>query len=74
MDLLQQVIERVRDWPEAKRNEAAELLLTLDEFGAEPIDVDDATLAAIDDALAGAQRGETVDPREVEAFFARFRS
>lgn len=67
------VIERMKDWPEERQAEAAELLLALDELGPEPVDVDDATLAAIDDALAQVQRGELADTKEVEAMFARYR-
>ncbi len=74
IDLLEKALERARDWSPARQAEAAELLLALDELGQEPITLTDDELAAIDEALAQVDRGETADPAEVEAVFARFRA
>lgn len=71
-DLMERALERVRRWPPERQEEAAQLLMALDDLGAEPLDVDDETLAAIDEALAEKERGEFADPKEVAAFFARF--
>ena len=73
MDLMDKALDRVRSWPDARQEEAAELLLALDALGDDPVDVDDETLAAIDEALAQSARGEFADARDVEAIFARYR-
>ena len=73
MDLMDKALDRVRSWPDARQEEAAELLLALDALGDDPVDVDDETLAAIDEALAQSARGEFADPRDVDAIYARFR-
>lgn len=69
-DLMERALERVRQWPKARQEEAAQLLMALDELGQEPLDVDDETLAAIDAALA---EPGFADSAEVAAAFARFR-
>ena len=72
-DLMQRALELVRKWPPERQEEAARLLMALDKRDAEPLDVDEETLKAIDEALAEKERGEYADPKLVEAFFARFR-
>ncbi len=72
-DLMDKALARVQTWPGERQNEAAELLLALDEMGPDPIDVDAGTLAAIDEGLADIAQGELADPAEVEAAFARRR-
>lgn len=75
MDVLEKALDRVRLWPEARRIEAAELLLALDELGPDAVVVDDdATLAAIDEALSQLERGERADNSEIEAIVARYRT
>ena len=73
MDLMHKALDRVRSWPDARQEEAAELLLALDALGDDPVEVDDETLAAIDEALAQSARGEFAVPRDVDVIFARFR-
>ena len=73
MDLMDKALDRVRSWADARQVEAAELLLALDALGDDPVEVDDETLAAIDEALAQSARGEFAVARDVEAIFARFR-
>lgn len=63
IDVLERVVERVRAWPPERQAEAAELLIALDE-----------EVAAIDEAMAQVERGDTADPAEVEALFARYRA
>ena len=72
-DLMDKALARVQTWPGQRQNEAAELLLALDEMGTEPIEVDAETLAAIDEGLADSGQSRLADPSEVEAVFARFR-
>ena len=73
MDLLDKTLDRLRDWPQSRRDDAAELLLALDELGQEPVPVDGDTLTAIDEAIAQIARGEKADKREVDALFSRYR-
>jgi hypothetical protein len=71
-DLLEQALQAVRQWPAERQNEAAKLLLALDSLG--PTYVGSAEeLAAIDEALAQADRGEFATDAEVAEAFARFR-
>jgi hypothetical protein len=72
-DLMDKALARVQAWPSARQNEAAELLLALDEMGTDPVDVDAETMAAIDEGLADIEAGRLADPADVEAVFARFR-
>ena len=71
--LMDKALARVETWPTEQQNEAAEMLLALDEIGQEDFDVDAETLAAIDEGLADIAKGNLADPAEVEAIFARFR-
>jgi hypothetical protein len=71
--LMDKALARVNAWPADRQNEVAELLLALDELGADPIDVDEGTLAAIDEGLADIDSGSLADPAEIEAVYARFR-
>jgi predicted transcriptional regulator len=72
-DLMDKALARVQTWPGPRQDDVAELLLALDAMGPEPIDVDAATLAAIDEGLADIAQGKLADPAAVEAVFARFR-
>ena len=69
-ELMERALERVRQWPPERQEEAARLLMALDKLGADPVDVDAETLAAIDEALA---EPGYADPAEVRATFARLR-
>jgi predicted transcriptional regulator len=70
--LLETAIERIRQWPDERQTEIAEMLLALD---ADDFDdkVDAETLAAIDNGLAQADRGEFADPADIDAIFTRYR-
>jgi hypothetical protein len=71
-DLMEKALAAVGNWPTDRQNEAAEMLLALDRLG-ETYLASDEELAAIDEALAQAARGEFATEAEVEATFARFR-
>jgi hypothetical protein len=71
--LMQQALEAVRDWPQDRQNEAAELLLALDRLGTTPYRATADELRAIDEALQQVARGERATPAQVEEAFARFR-
>jgi predicted transcriptional regulator len=72
--LMDKALARVQTWPGSRQDEAAELLLALDELGPDPLDVDAETLAAIDEGLADIVQGKLADPADVEAVFTRFRT
>jgi hypothetical protein len=65
-DLMEKALAAIGRW------EAAEMLLALDRLGEAYVASDD-ELAAVDEALAQAGRGEFATEAEVEAAFARFR-
>ena len=69
-DLMDKALARIQTWPSHRQNEAAELLLALDDMGAEPIEVDADTLAAIDEGVADLACGRLADPANVDAVFA----
>jgi MoCo/4Fe-4S cofactor protein with predicted Tat translocation signal len=69
---LEKALAAVSRWPRGRQDEAAELLLALDRLG-ETYWASEEELAAIDEALGQAARGEFASEAEVEAAFARFR-
>jgi hypothetical protein len=71
--LMEKALAAVRDWPQERQDEAAELLLALDRLGATPYRATDEELHAIDEALAQVQRGQRATATQVESAFARFR-
>lgn len=71
-DLMEKALAAIGRWPTERQDEAAEMLLALDRLGDTYVASDD-ELAAIDEALAQAARGEFAADHEVEAAFARFR-
>jgi hypothetical protein len=71
-DLMEKALAAIGRWPASRQNEAAEMLLALDRLGGTYTASPD-ELAAIDEAVAQAQRGEFATDAEVEAAFQRFR-
>jgi hypothetical protein len=71
-DLLEKALAAIGRWPASRQNEAAEMLLALDRLGTTYTASPD-ELAAVDEALTQAQRGEFASDAEVEAAFQRFR-
>jgi hypothetical protein len=71
-DLMEKALAAIGRWPIERQDEAAEMLLALDRPGESYLASDD-ELAAIDEALAQAGRGEFATQAEVEAAFAHFR-
>jgi hypothetical protein len=71
-DLLEKAVEAVRRLAPEAQDEIARAMLQLaeDEEEAEPIAPED--LAAVQEALAQADRGEFASDEEVEAAFRRF--
>lgn len=71
--LMEKALAAVGRWPAARQEEAAELLLALDRLGPSTYVASADELAAVDEALAEADRGEFATDAQIEAAFARFR-
>ena len=67
------VFERVRSWPEAEQEEAALLLLALEERRKGVYELSDEELADLDQADREIERGELVPDEEMKALFDRYR-
>lgn len=70
---MEKALEAVRGWPKDRQDEAARLLLALDQLGPAPYRASEEELRAIDEALEQAARGERAPAAEVEDALARFR-
>lgn len=70
---IEAVFERVRTWPEQRREDAARTLLILEEQGTESYELTDEDRAALEEAEAEIERGEFATEEEVQAVFAQFR-
>ena len=71
-DLMEKALAAVGRWPASRQDEAAEMLLALDRLGS-TYTASTEELAAIDEALAQAERGEFASDAEVAAAFQHFR-
>ena len=70
---LKDIIERVDSWPEEAQEEAAQLLLALEQEYAEPYELSDGELEAIDRGLRDAAEGRFATDEQVEKVFAKHR-
>ncbi|MDJ0447917.1 hypothetical protein [Methylocystis sp. JR02] len=71
--LLEKAIDKVRDLPAAEQNAMAMLILDAIEAGAHPAPLDAETIAALEEGLAQARRGEFASDEEVAALWTRQR-
>jgi len=69
--MLEEAIKKVRELPEADQDEAAEMLLSVASRSAQPVVLDDATRAAVEEGREQARRGEFVSEKDMAAFFRR---
>ncbi len=69
--LLEKAIDKVRDLPAAEQDALAMLILDAIEAGAQPAPPDAETIAALEESLAQAQRGEFASDEEVAALRKR---
>lgn len=69
--LLEKAIDKVRDLPAAEQDAMAMLILDVIEAGAHPAPLDAETIAALDEGLAHARRGELASGNEVTALWNR---
>jgi predicted transcriptional regulator len=67
------VLERVRSWPEAEQEEAALLLLALEERRKGVYELSEEEFADLDQANREIERGEFVPDEEMKALFDRYR-
>ena len=67
------IFERAREWPLDRQEEAAEMLLILEDRAKGIDHLSDEEGADIDEALAEVKRGEVASDEEVAALFARLR-
>ena len=69
--MLEEAIKKVRELPESDQDEAAEMLLSVASKNARPVQLDDATRAAVQEGREQALRGEFVSDKNMAAFFKR---
>lgn len=67
------VLERVKTWPLERQEDAAAVLLRMEEVGTELYELSDEERADIVEGLAEAERGEFASQEEVDALLARYR-
>jgi predicted transcriptional regulator len=67
--LLDQAIARTRTLSEAEQDAAAKVLLAAIDADGAAVPLDEATMAALEEGLAQARRGEFADDAEVAALF-----
>jgi predicted transcriptional regulator len=72
-DEIEQVFERVRTWSMERQEEAAAMLLVLEEQGTEPYELTEEERADIEAALEEVERGDLATDDEVQAVFNRYR-
>jgi predicted transcriptional regulator len=70
-DQINDVLERVRTWPEEQQAYAVEVLLAIEAQQGELLRVSDEEWAAIQEGSAQAERGEFVSDEEMAAFWKR---
>ena len=75
---LEDVLERVKSWPEQRQQDAARVLEahvlgTMERTGLAPHEVTDEERAAIEIGLEQAKRGEFVSDADMDAFWNRNR-
>ena len=70
---IESVLERVRSWPAARQEDAAQVLLAMEAQGAKPYPLSEQERADIDAALEELARGEVASDEDVAAVFNRYR-
>jgi hypothetical protein len=70
---IEAVFNRVREWPLELQEEAAEILLHLEERGAGVYRLSPEERADIEEAIAEMERGQVASDEEVAALFNRLR-
>ena len=71
---IDQIFERVRTWPMERQEDAAAILLTMEEQDSSVYELSDDELTEIEEAEREADRGEFASDEEVKALFDRYRN
>ena len=66
------LLERVRNWPAGRQEDAAQILLAMEAQGSEPYRLTEEERTDLEEALAEIARGEVASDEEVGALFNRF--
>jgi predicted transcriptional regulator len=72
-DQIDAVLDRVRTWPPERQEDAARVLLQMEEAGSEVYQLSEEELADIEEGLKEIERGEVATEEEVAALFSRIR-
>jgi hypothetical protein len=67
------ILDRVRTWPFERQEDAAAILLRMEEQGVAPYVLSPDERAEVEAGLAETARGEFATDEEVEAVFSRYR-
>jgi hypothetical protein len=70
---LKDIIDRVETWPEQAQEDAAQLLLALEQEYAEPYELSEEDRRAIDRSLEDMQQGKFASDDQVASIFDRSR-
>ena len=71
---IEQILERVRTWPAERQEDAAAILLEMEQQDASFYELSEEELAEIEVALEEADRGEFATDEEMKALFDRYRA
>jgi predicted transcriptional regulator len=71
---IESVLDRVRTWPQQRQEDAARILLAMEDQDTGVYRLSDTERAEIRAALAEVERGEVATDEQVSAVFNRFRS
>ena len=69
--LLDKAIARMRHWPKARQDDAAEMLLAMEEQGAEPYKLSDIERAALTEAREEVERDGVASEKDVRAMWKK---
>jgi predicted transcriptional regulator len=70
---IEQILERVRTWPAERQEDAAAILLEMEQQDSSFYELSEEELAEIEVALEEADRGEFATDEEMKALFDRYR-
>lgn len=70
---IESIFQRVRTWPIERQEDAAAMLLKMEEQDVEIRELTDEERADLEEALAEAEREEPVPDEEMRALFDRYR-
>jgi len=71
---IEQILERVRTWPAERQEDAAAILLEMEQQDSSLYELSEEELAEIEVALEEADRGEFATDEEMKALFDRYRA